>query len=257
MPLPSPLLMPLRPLRRPSTQGRRWRWPGSCVALALWAGATFSAQAGRPLTTEDAGVLDTGECELEVYAAHERLRPEGRARGASVQGSCGVGHGVQAALEAERVHTHGHEDAGRDEGDLLSFKARLLGDDDDDPALALVGGLHWGRHDHQAFRRDSLALGLAGTLPLPEGFTAHANLGHYHDHAQQRHSTSWAVALEKTLTDTVSLGAEFYGDDRTRPWRGLGLRWAATPRLAIGASYAVQAGSARPRLATVGFTLGF
>lgn len=254
--LPSPP-MPTCPLRHPPATGGLRRWHAGCVALALWAGATFTAQAGRPLTTEDAGVLEAGECELEVYAGHERQRPEGRARGASVQGSCGVGHGVQAALAAERVRVRGSEDAGRDEGGLLSFKARLLGEDDDDPALALVGGLHWGRHDHEAFRRDSLALGLAGTLPLPQGFTAHANLGHYHDHAERQRSTFWALALEKALTDTVDLGAELYGDDRGRPWRGLGLRWAATPSLTVGTSYAVQAGAGRARLVTVGVTLGF
>lgn len=257
MPLPPPLLMPTRPPRRPPVSGRIRRWQGGCVALALWAGVTLSAQAGRPLATEDAGVLEAGDCELEVYAAQERLRPAGRARGASVQGSCGVGHGVQAALAAERVRVRGNDDAGRDEGGLLSFKARLLGDDDDDPALALVGGLHWGRHDHEAFRRDSLALGLAGTLPLPQGFTAHANLGHYQDHAEHQRSTVWALALEKALTDTVDLGAELYGDDRGRPWRGLGLRWAATPSLTVGTSYAVQAGAGRARLVTVGVTLGF
>lgn len=253
--------MPARLPRRTSAFGSSRRWQRGCAALALWAGATLTVQAGRPLATEDAGVLEAGDCELEVYAGHERQRPAGRARGASVQGSCGVGHGLQAALAAERVRVRGTEDAGRDDGGLLSFKARLLGEDDDDPALALVGGLHWGRHDHEAFRRDSLALGLAGTLPLPRGFTAHANLGHLHerphDPAERQRSTVWALALEKALTDTVDLGAELYGDDRGRPWRGLGLRWAATPSLTVGTSYAVQAGAGRARLVTVGFTLGF
>ncbi|GEM_PF-194751 len=261
-----PSLSSALPLCSSTRLGRRqlWRraarpagWASTLGALALGLCAALPAQAGRPLVTEDAGVLDPGECELELYAAHERLRPQVRARGASAQGSCGVGHGVQAALALERQRASGTEDAGRSEGGLLSFKARLLGDDDDDPALALVGGVHWGRHEHQSFRRDSLALGLAGTLPLPQGFTAHANLGHYHDHAEHQRSTVWALALEKALTDTLDLGAEVFGDDRGRPWRGLGLRWAAMPRLSIGSSYAVQAGSGRSRLVTLGFTLGF
>ena len=50
----------------------------ACAAATLAWCAAGPALAGRPLATEDAGVLEAGECELELYASHERLRPTGR-----------------------------------------------------------------------------------------------------------------------------------------------------------------------------------
>ena len=229
----------------------------ACAAVALACCAAMPAQAGRPLATEDAGVLEAGDCELELYGAHQRLRPAGRERGVSLQGSCGAGHGVQAALALQTTRERGTDQAGRSDGGLLGFKARLLGNADADASLTLVGAAAWSRDGHRAFRRDSLAIGLAGSAALADGLTGHANLGHLGSQADHQRSTLWALAVEWAAAGSVDLGAELYGDDHRRPWAGLGLRWVATPTLTLGTSYALQTASGRARLFTLGLTAGF
>lgn len=242
-----------------------WR---NLAAMALCGAAALGAQAGRPLATEDAGVLATRDCELELYAAHQRLQPAGRLQAASAQATCGVGHGVQAALALERRRLRGTDDAGRADAGVLSAKVQLAGDaaspeqpgdaaEAEGPALALVAAAGWGRSGDGAWHREALWVGLAGSMPLAAGLTGHANLGHLHNRADHQRSTHWALALEAATSATLDLGLELYGDDRERPWIGSGLRWAATPTLSLGASAAQQAGRGRARLFTVGLTAGF
>lgn len=246
-PTPSASLAPRRPWRHAAC-----RIAGAVVLATL----LQPAQAGRPLVTEDAGVLGAGECELELYAGHQRLSPAGRLRSASAQASCGMGGGVQAALALERARERGTDEAGRADAGVLSAKARLLGEADG-PALALVGAAGWGRSGHRAWRHEAVFIGLAGSSPLADGLTGHVNLGHLDHRGDRQRSTTWALALELAATPTLDLGAEAFGDDRERPWLGTGLRWAATPTLSLGASAAVQPGRGRARLFTAGLTMGF
>ncbi len=64
----------------------------ACAALPL------AAQAGRPLATEDAGVLDAGSCEFEAFAATERATASPVLRSHAFQVGCGVGARTQLAL---------------------------------------------------------------------------------------------------------------------------------------------------------------
>lgn len=60
---------------------------------------TLPAQAGRPLQTEDAGVLERGACELE--GATQRVSVDGaRATEHALQFGCGIGLESQVALNA-------------------------------------------------------------------------------------------------------------------------------------------------------------
>lgn len=246
--------MPIESCSAPSSPApqRRWR---AVAGLLAWA-VLLPAQAGRPLATEDAGVLEAAECEAELYAGHQRLQPTGRLQAVSVQGSCGLGAGVQAALALERSRQRGTEDDGRADAGVLSAKLRLAGEAEG-PALALVGATAWGRTGHRAWHHEAVFVGLAGSSPLAAGLTGHLNLGHLDNRADRQRSTWWAVALEAAASGTVDLGAECYGDDRERAWLGVGLRWAATPALSLGASAATQAGGSRARLFTLGLTAGF
>ena len=68
-----------------------------------------AAQAGRPLQTDDAGVLDRGACEMEAFAARVSIAAT---RKRQVQMGCGLGLSTQLALatgsqraEGERTQT--------------------------------------------------------------------------------------------------------------------------------------------------------
>ena len=63
--------------------------------------------------------------------------------------------------------------------------------------------------------------------------------------------------MEYRLKTSLDTGIEWYGDDRSTSWIGLGLRFAMTEQLVFGASYAAQSDSLRQRLMSLGVTSGF
>lgn len=70
-------------------------------------------------------------------------------------------------------------------------------------------------------------------------------------------STTWNLAIEKSLREGLDVVGEVYGDDRSKPWVGTGLRWSASDRLSLNASVAVQNDTPRLRLWTVGLKYAF
>jgi hypothetical protein len=55
----------------------------------------------------------------------------------------------------------------------------------------------------------------------------------------------------------VDLMGEVYGDDRAKPWAGIGARWTASDTLSLNASWAMQNETPRVRLWTLGFKVAF
>ena len=107
------------------------------------------------------------------------------------------------------------------------------------------------------FRHEGTALVLVASRPLGAGLTAHANLGGSRSQSARASSTTWNLAAEAALGAGIELMAEVYGDDRDRPWRGIAARWSSTEKSSFGASWAVQSGSLRTQLVSVGAKLGF
>ncbi len=107
------------------------------------------------------------------------------------------------------------------------------------------------------FRYDSLGINGIVSRELVPGFTGHANLGWIHSQADRNNTTIWNLALESALGKSAALGAEVYGDDRSRPWLGVGMRFTAFERITFGASYAARNGAVRQRLTTAGATFAF
>jgi len=69
--------------------------------------AASCAHAGRPLTTEDAGVIEHGKCEVEGLAARMTESDDPRLDLDSLQFSCGAGADRQLALAAQRDRSDG------------------------------------------------------------------------------------------------------------------------------------------------------
>lgn len=227
------------------------------VAAAVLAGAA-PAWAGRPFATEDAGVLERGDCEWESLAGRSRSRGSPTEHSLSTQLGCGLGWATQGALAAGRSR------AGDERGQAwsLGFKTALpsVGRDGDEPAatFALAYGAEAERQGQQrSYRHSSAFVNLAATRPLGAGWTAHANLGWRRDHAEQRDSTTWALALERAAGESFDLGVEAYGDDRGGRWLGAGLRWNLGKAWSLNASYAANAETPTVRLAAVGFKFAF
>lgn len=213
--------------------------------VALLAG---NVHAAAPLVTDDSGVLAPGACE----AAASVLRDHG-SRGWQLQLGCGVGSLGQLALAHGRHSAH---DAGEQWLSLsgkTSLRERTV---DAGAGLALAWNFNVLRPGEQPFRRDLSQLGLLASGALGAG-AWHLNLGWARSHRDHAHATTWGLAAEWPLLAGLDLSAETYGDDRTRPWQALGLRWAAGATWGLNAALAQQNATPRARSVTLGLVLGF
>lgn len=216
------------------------------TAIALLLAAWGPAEAGRPLQTEDAGVIDPGGCELE--GAHSEWRQPGAGvRLSSLQLGCGLGAGTEVALQAVRPREL-----------ALVGKTQLMAVGATQLTLAWTLA-H--RHVETAWRRSGASLNLVASMPAGADWTLHANLGHLRDELQRRRSTTWALAAEHNGLGPEGRWqpmAEVFGDDRGRPWANAALRVTLVPdRVFVDGSLGRQLGGTRARLATAGFKFAF
>ena len=219
------------------------------AALTLAGGA----HAGRPLATEDADVLAPRQCEAEGFIS--QLRPSGDAstRGWTLQGSCGLGFNTQVALAYSRSRTDGVSGTGL----LFGGKTGILPRDGDSLGLTLAWGLVGAKTEGRSMEHELSYLNVVATRELSPGWTGHANLGWVRSESADASSTTWNLAVEKSLGNGVDVMGEIYGDDRSDAWLGLGVRWAASDKLSLNASWAAQNDTPRLRLWTLGFKYAF
>jgi len=223
-----------------------------CGLLAGLIVAT-SVHAGRPLQTEDAGVLDARECELELAWGRERERGAPPVRADGAQLGCGIGLNSQVALFAGRTRS----DVDRSEELALVGKSALRRLTDDDVGVLLAWAVAATRPDGQGFRHDATEIKAVVTQPVGP-WLMHANLGGSRSQGERLNTTLWSLAAERTGLGPVDAMAEVFGDDRSDPWLNAGLRWTAIEgRLAVDGSHGVQMNSRRARVVTVGLKLSF
>lgn len=223
-----------------------------CLSIALFALAG-TVHAGRPLATEDADFLSRGQCEAEGFVGRASASGEPATRGWTLQGSCGIGVNTQLALAASRSRSDGITGSGL----LFGGKTGLLPREGDALGLTLAWGLAGEKAQGGSMEHELSTLNLVATRELSPGWTGHANLGWLRSESADASSTTWNLALEKSLGNGVELMGEVYGDDRSDEWLGLGVRWAASDRLSLNASWATQNDSPRIRLWTLGFKVAF
>ncbi|MBE0547216.1 MAG: hypothetical protein IH627_06030 [Rubrivivax sp.] len=225
----------------------------SLVAMAV--AAAVDADAGRPLVTEDAGVLAAGECEVESYASRFKSRGEPKVSGGSLQFGCGVGLGTQVALAATAERSAGLTDRGV----ALVGKTALNAPQDGAAAYALAWGLVATRARGASYKHEDSFINGALTWPLNDALKLHANLGWSRSQSARQSSTGWALAVEHETTSAWSLLAETFASDRDRsPWVQLAARWTVVPeRLFLDGSWGLQTSGQRPRQITLGLKAAF
>jgi hypothetical protein len=225
---------------------------GVLAAAILASAFALPAWAGRPLATEDAGVLGQGTCEIESYA--------GRAGGGDsvhtrwAQFGCGVGGATQLAFGAGAEKAEGETSTVA----ALSGKTFLRELTDDQAGWVLAYALLGVREPGSGFRHN--ATELKAVLTVPRGaWLVHANLGTQYAHAERTYTTTWGLAAERPgAIGPVDLMAEVFGDDRTAPWIQVGARWTVVPeRFYLDASWGAQTGDERARQVTVGLKIAF
>lgn len=210
----------------------------SLLGAALLAAAT-SATAGRPLTTEDAAVLEAGACQLEAWIDRSRVATQVNAVPA-----CNFGLGVEWQLGAQRTR-----EAGRSAMTEALFQGKLafVSVDEHPWGVGLVAGAlrraqretanGWG--DPYAIVPLSFKLGENENL-------LHLNLGWSRDRAERRNLTLWGLAVEVPVGERLALVAESYGENAREPWFRAGGRFAAIKdRLDFDLTFVARSGGAR------------
>jgi hypothetical protein len=217
------------------------------AALAL---LTAPAWAGRPLITEDAGVLEAGQCEIESYLA--RLHQPGLTLQWAQLG-CGAGLHTQLTAGAGReLSSSGHMTVVAASG--KTALRQLTGEQAGIAiAYATLGGNHIDHLRHEASE-------VKAVLTIPQDqWLLHANAGWVRNYAYHADKTIWALALERQHAfAAVDLMGEIFGDDRGTPFAQLAGRWTIIPaRLVVDASWGAQINDIKTRQATIGLKLAF
>jgi len=223
-----------------------------CVAVMT----TAPAFAGRPLQTEDAGVLARGTCEVEGSSARLSAA-DSRERSDALQLACGVGGATQLALAIRSLRIDATDDA---QGVEFNGKTEVWhgSGGDDAPALTLAYAFHAVKLGGQGWRHALSEARLVYTRTLHADWLLHGNLGHARNETSHTRATTWGLAFEHTGMGAFAPMAELFGLDRSPAWWNLAVRaTVARDALFIDASYGQQMSAARPRLITLGFKAVF
>ncbi len=214
----------------------------------------FSAHAGRPLATEDAGILNKSECEWESFGA--RSTSEGISVNViNTQVACGVGADTQLAVSAGRASSQGVS------SNIYTLNAKTeVFKVKDSTAVTVAYGLIGTKAPGEGNRLSGLFVNGVVTQPVTDKITLHGNLGWNQDRstADRTVTTSWNFAGEYAAGGGVDVVAEVYGDDRSKGANlGTGLRWQATKDVSLNGSLAISTAKPREKLLTVGGKLTF
>ena len=213
-----------------------------------------TAHAGRPLQTEDAGVLERGACEIELAVGRERADVSSTTDAGRAQFGCGIGFRSQVALAFAREH------GGGDRSDLAAVVGktwlRELTEEQTGITLAWSAGVVHPRGG--GTERDAYEIRAVVTHPAGP-WLLHGNLGWLRSETEHRDGTVWGAAVERTgLLGPIDAMLEFFGASSEKRWANAGLRWNVAPgSLSIDGSYGRQTGSAGSTLVTLGMKLAF
>lgn len=227
----------------------------SFIALGLYIAAP--AHAGRPLVTEDAGVIEAGQCEIETWAARQRAQGAGKTDGGTFAPACGLdlpwATQIGAAFSGER------DPEGRRYAIGLGGKTALKPLTEEEWGFTVAWSLGRAHASGAGWRADDSSLLAVLSVPLQPDLLLHANLGWVRSPgAARRDSAFWAGAIERTGLGEFDLMAEVFGTNGESAWLNAGVRyWLIRERLSLNASAGTKPAGGREALYTLGAKLQF
>ncbi|MDB5815278.1 MAG: hypothetical protein JWN23_2395 [Rhodocyclales bacterium] len=230
------------------------------VAMAALTVLSLPAFAGRPLTTDDAGVIEKGGFELENYYHSQTQKDTARISGFHTQPSVGIGFNTQLGIAADFLRADNEEFGERKSSGQFALvgKTSIKELTDDNYGVAVGYSLDHTRAPGESYRYDNVAAYGVVTVPVDK-WLFHANLGWARSHLAAISSTTWAIAAERTgAFGPIDLAVETYGNDRDPAWLQVAARWVVKEdRLFIDASYGEQLSSVHTKLLTIGLKLAY
>lgn len=188
--------------------------------------AILPSHAGRPLTTEDASVLEEKRCQVESWIDGAR----GATLGWLVP-ACNFGGGIEWQAGFAREWADGDH---RFADSYAQAKLLWPAKSQNWAAGAVIGVARHGN----AFA--SLPVTYAG-----EGFAVHLAPGWFRHREDRRDLATWGVAIEVPGSAGITWLAETFGENRDRSFVRLGGRWSVTPDFDVDLSVVTRPGGAR------------
>jgi len=207
------------------------------------------AWAGRPLSVEDASVVERHGCQVEAWIdrAHDVTK-------GWLVPACNFGFDTEWQAGFARTRADGES---RYSEAYVQAKTLLRAATDAEPwGVGLVLGMV--KRPLNESRRDwdhpyVLGIFTQGLCGAPVLF--HANLGWTRDAEARRDLTLWGVAVEGQVSDRVALLAEAFGENASSPFLRAGARWTVTRGLDLDLSWVVRPGGTREeRFVSLGVT---
>lgn len=191
----------------------------------VWGAVAFAAllpaaQAARPLTTDDAGIVEAGACQLETWVQHQR----GQSAYWAVP-ACNPTGNLELGVGTSRVRADG---ASADSDAQLQAKTVLRPLSAEDWGFALAVGVV--RHPAGTPHRNDLYLNLPLSVPLAgESLLMHLNAGWVHTQGAGENRATWGVAGEWAAFERITLLTETFGQSGAKPMVQFGLRYTLVP----------------------------
>jgi hypothetical protein len=223
-----------------------------CFLLATVLAST-AALAGRPLSTEDASVLEEKACQLETWVDRSREATEWWTVPA-----CNFGANIEWQVGGARTYAGGTSGLSQA---YVQAKTAFVSVDDHPWGVGLVLGVlrspqrevRNGWSDPYFIVPVSFKLGEGGAL-------LHLNAGSARDRAEGRNLTLWGVAAEAPLGETgFTVLGEVFGENSRNPFFRVGGRWSViADRLDLDLTYvARQGGTSAERFVSLGLYYKF
>ena len=201
----------------------------AAILLLSFASSGFCA---RPMITDDARVVDPKSCQVESWIKFNRNSTEYWALpGCNVTENLELTYGGAITKEHGEAHT---TDV------ILQAKTIFRPLKTNDYGTGLVIG----HAQHPATDNDSSMIGdVYAYVPVSfsiadDKYVLHTNLGVIHDKNVRANKLTWGLGSETRLASNLQLIAEVYGDNQSRAFHQLGLRyWIVPDRIQIDTTY--------------------
>lgn len=180
-------------------------------------------QAGRPLSTEDASVVDAKACQLEMWVDRSREATEWWTVPA-----CNFGLGIEWQVGGARTFAAGTSVYSQA---YAQAKAAFVSVSDSPWGVGLVVGAVRFPQREAGTKRDDPYLLVPVSFQLgSETRLLHLNAGSVRNREEGRNLTLWGVAFETALAGTlITLLGEAFGENSRKPFFRVGGRWSAIP----------------------------
>jgi hypothetical protein len=207
------------------------------------------AFAGRPLTTEDASVVDDKVCQVEAWVDRSRV-----ATNAWLVPGCNFGANIEWQLGAARRHEDGRS---RLAESYAQAKTVFPAAQDSQWRAGLVLGVIRRPLETRYNGWDNpYALVPVTFTAAGSAYAFHANVGWLQHRTENRNVTLWGLAAEASVGERLALLGEIFGENAARPSLRIGGRYVAiTDRLSIDLTAATRPGGAKEeRFVSLGVT---